>query len=294
MEVAEQLRNFFLDEVQDRKEVSIFLCGGSSSEETRFRRDVGDGISGIVSKYRYSIYYPEDMFIELILGHQKHDLLTLENLLANGVDAVVILLQSPGTFTELGAFTNHEKLRDKLIVVINPKFARAKSFINLGPIRYLRTKTKSRVLDLSMESSNLEAVVKQIADASRAVAQHATPIRDLSNPISAYRFYLALIYVFEPIPRAAIIEISSKLANTEEKTVATAAETAINSLVGERKVSLNSGVLSTTLAGIENLMYANKTQKSARILSSFLTELRLGALNLTLRKNYRRIWGETK
>jgi len=54
------------------------------------------------------------MFIEFILGHQKQDLLTLENLLADSVNTVVILLQSPGTFTELGAFTNYEKLTEML------------------------------------------------------------------------------------------------------------------------------------------------------------------------------------
>ncbi|MCD6180268.1 MAG: retron St85 family effector protein [Bacteroidales bacterium] len=275
-------------------EISIFLCGGSGPEKEKFRRKVGEKISGMLSKYKYTVYYPEDIFIELILGHQKQDLLTLENLLANSVNAVVVLLQSPGTFTELGAFANYEKLNDKLIVINDPRFTRRKSFINLGPIRYLETKTQSKVVFSSMDSSNLYKLVKQIADSARDVAKHSSPIRDLSNPISAYRFYLALIYIFDPIPKDAILTISRALAISGEKIVVTAAETVINSLINERKVSLSSGNLSTTSKGIDNLIYGNETRKKARMISSFLTKLRLEALNLTLRRNYQRIWGEAK
>ena len=294
IEIADKLKNRFLSESQNLNEISIFLCGGSGAEEEKIRREVGKKICGIASKYKYSVYYPEDMFIELILGHHKQDLLTLENLLADSANAVVILLQSPGTFTELGAFTNYEKLSDKLIVIIDPRFARAKSFINLGPIRYLKTKTKSKVLFLSMNNKDLNELVKQIADHARDVAKYSSPIRELSNPISVYRFYLALIYIFEPIPKDAILTISKALATSEGKIVVTAAETVINSLINERKVSLSSGYLSTTSKGIDNLIYVNETRKRARKVLSFLTGLRLEALNLTLRKNYRRIWGEAK
>ena len=294
IEISDKLKKRFLNESQNLNEISIFLCGSSGTEEEKFRREVGGGISEITSKYKYSVYYPEDMFIELILGHQKQDLLTLENLLADSVNAVVILLQSPGTFTELGAFANYEKLFDKLIVIIDPRFARARSFINLGPVRFLKTKTKSKVLFVPMNSSNLSKLVKQISDAARDVAKDSSPRRDLSNPISAYRFYLGLIYIFEPIPKDAILTVSRTLAASEEKKVVTAAETVINSLINERKVSLSSGYLSTTSKGIDNLIYSNETRKRSRMVLSFLTELRLEALNLTLRKNYLRIWGEVK
>lgn len=291
IEIANKLKSRFLNGSQDLNEISIFLCGGSSTKESKFRREIGEKIAGTVSKYKYSVYYPEDMFIELILGHKKQDLLTLENLLADGVNAVVVLLQGPGTFAELGAFTNYEKLSDKLIIIIDPRFARAKSFINLGPVRYLKTKTRSKVVFSSMDSSNLNELGKQIADTARDVARHSSPKRDLSNPISAYRFYLALIYIFEPIPKDAILTISKIVATNEEKIIATVAETVINSLINERKVSLSTGNLSTTSKGIDDLIYGGQTRKKTRNVSAFLTELRLEALNVTLRKNHRRIWG---
>lgn len=294
IEIVNELNKQFLDKSQNLNDISIFLCGGSGKEEEKFRRKVGEKISRRLSNYKYSVYYPEDMFIELILGYQKKDLLTLENLLADSANAVVILLQSPGTFTELGAFTNYKKLSNKLIVIIDPRFARKRSFINLGPVRFLETKTKSKVLFIPMDNSNFNKLVEQITDTARDMAKHSLPVRDLTNPIFAYRFYLALIYIFEPIPKDAIFAISRLLTTNEEKIIVTVAEIVINSLINERRVSLSSKNLSTTSKGSDDLIYAGNTKKRARIVSAFLTELRLEALNLIYRKNYRRIWGEAE
>lgn len=296
IEIVNELNKQFLDKSQNLNEISIFLCGGSGKEEEKFRRKVGEKIcdTSKLSNYKYSVYYPEDMFIELILGYQKQDLLTLENLLADSANAVVILLQSPGTFTELGAFANYKKLSNKLIVIIDPRFARKRSFINLGPVRFLKTKTKSKVLFIPMDNSNFNKLVEQITNTARDMAKHSLPIRDLTNPIFAYRFYLALIYIFEPIPKDAIFTISRLLATNEEKNIVTVAEIVINSLINERRVSLSSKNLSTTSKGADDLIYGGNTKKRARLVSAFLTELRLEALNLIYRKNYRRIWGEAE
>lgn len=292
--MVDKLNKQFLDKLQNLNEISIFLCGGSGKEEEKFRRKVGEKISSILSHYKYSVYYPEDMFIELILGYQKQDLLTLENLLADSASAVVILLQSPGTFTELGAFTNYKKLNNKLIVIIDPKYARKRSFINLGPVRFLRTKTKSKILFIPMNNSNLNKLVERITETTRNEAKHSSPIKDLTNPIFAYKFYLALIYVFEPIPKNAVLTISRLLATNEERNIVTVAEIVINSLINEKKVSLSSNNLSTTSKGADDLIYGSNTKKRADLVLEFLTELRLEALNLIYRKNYRRIWGEAE
>jgi hypothetical protein len=294
IEIADKLKNKFLNESQNTNEISIFLCGGSGKEEEKFRRKVGEKISSKLSNYKYSVYYPEDMFIELILGYQKQDLLTLENLLADSASAVVILLQSPGTFTELGAFTNYKKLSNKLIVIIDPRFERRRSFINLGPIRFLKDKTKSKVLFMPMDNSNFNKLIEQITDTARDMAKHSLPIRDLTNPIFAYKFYLALIYIFEPIPKYAIFAILKLLATNEEKNIVTVAEIVINSLINERRVTLSSENLSTTSKGADDLIYDSNTKKRASITSAFLTEIRLEALNLIYRKDYRRIWGEAE
>jgi hypothetical protein len=294
LHIAEILRERYLNPPQNQNEISIFLCGGNGSQETRFRRKLGKKISEIISKYKYDVYYPEDMFIELILGPERHDLLTLENLLANSVNVVAILLQSPGTFTELGAFANYKKLKDKLIVVIDQKYEHARSFINYGPIRYLKTKTRSRVLFTPMDEDNLNVLVKKVVDSAREIAKHSFPSRDISNPIFAYKFYLALIYVFEPLPKSAFLKFSELLSGDDRENAKTSAEAVLNSLINERKATIRSDNFFVTQEGIDDLIYSDTSIRRSNLLSKFLSNLRIDALNLILRREYWRIWGEAR
>ncbi len=294
--IVKSLNTQFLDKSQNLNEISIFICGGSRKEEEKFRRKLGEKICATSkrSPYKYSVYFPEDMFIELMLGYQKKDLLTLENILADSASSIVVLLQSPGTFTELGAFTNYKKISNKLIVIIEPKYARKKSFINLGPVRFLKTNTKSKILSMPMNDSNLNKIVEQITETTREMDKNSLQEKDLTNPIFAYKFYLALIYIFEPIPKNTVLAMSRLLATNNERKITIVAEIAINSLINERRVFFDSKNLSTTSKGVKDLIYNNNTNKRAHSVLEFLTELRLEALNLIHRKKYRRIWGEAE
>ena len=72
------------------------------------------------------------MFMEL-LSRKKYDLFTLENFLAENSDLIMIVCESPGSFTELGAFTSNEKTLRKLVVLIQKKYiiSRKKCIISL-------------------------------------------------------------------------------------------------------------------------------------------------------------------
>jgi hypothetical protein len=234
------------------------------------------------------------MFIELIMGPKRHDLLSLENLLASSVNVIAILLQSPGTFTELGAFANHKRLKDKLIVVIDPKYDHARSFINYGPIRYLRTRTKSIIISSPMDKNNFEIVVKKLADSAREISKHSFPLSGISNPVMAYNFYLSIIYVFEPIPREYFLKVSEIFAKDNRDDAKTLAEAVLSSLINERKATISNNRIFIAKKGIEDLIYSDASRKRRNQLSSLLTDLRLSALNLTLRKKYGRVWGEAR
>ena len=73
-------------------------------------------------------------------GH-KGNILDIENEISVFADKIVIVLESPSTFTELGAFS-HEKLREKIIVINDSKFKDSKSFINVGPIEAIKEASK--------------------------------------------------------------------------------------------------------------------------------------------------------
>lgn len=290
--IAYKLKAKFLDVGFSSNEISLFLCGGSDYGGERLRRAVGNRISQMPSKYKYFVHYPEDMFFELVLGHQKKDLLSLETLLADSVHSVVILLHSPGTCTELGAFANHPGLKDKLVVVTDPKYKKSGSFITRGPIRYLKTQTDSKILYLTTDPGNVDVLAKYIAESVRDIAKKSPPVGDLANPILSYRFYLSLIYVFDPVPRSFFSSLLKDITDTQLEKALVTSDTVINGLINERKVILAANKLSITPKGIDSLIYDSTTKKRSKATLSFLSDLRLKALNFVLRKRYYKVWAE--
>ncbi len=281
--ISKELERHFLDTQHRGTEFFVFLCGGSAPNQENLRRKVGEEISSLKSKYRYTAYYPEDMFIELILGRARRDLFSLENMLAQSAHAVAILLDGPGTFVELGAFANHRGLKDKLILVIDPRYQRAKSFINLGPVRYLRARTRSRIHHLALSEKNTKQLALTIAESTRGIARHSPPARDLTNPLFAYDFYLALVFVFEPIPREAVASIAAELAGSSDEAIQDASETVINTLINEGNIMCTGSTLSCTPRGTERLIYTGATKLRIASLRRMLTDIRYRVLNTLYR-----------
>lgn len=289
IEIASKLQRQYLGPPATSA-ISIFLCGGADGPDQDLRTKLGSALSNLKSKYRYSVFYPEDMFVELVLGHQKQDLLTLENLLAESVSAVAILLHSAGTLTELGAFANHELLKHKLVVVMDPKYRKAPSFINAGPIRHLQKETSSRVLFLKMDEANLDGLVKGVAEASRAVGGERPPSRDVTNPIVCYELYLALLYVLDPVPRKAFAEIAGALKPEAVERARISAETVVNGMINNGDALLVSRNVQISQKGIETLYSGAGSARRLADLRVFLSSLRISALNGQLRRRYKSFW----
>lgn len=286
LNILEILKSQFLTSPPEN-EFSIFLCGGNRKESSLLRRELGNMVSNVTSKYKYSVFYPEDIFFELLLGNKGHDLLSLENLLADSVNCVVILLQSPGTFTELGAFANYPKLKDKLVVLIDSSYAHKKSFINSGPVKYLKNKTESIVIYTSLNISNIDSIAKRITESVRVISKYSKPVYDIANPILAYRFYLALIYVFEPISLENIKKLTNEISQVKDDSLSATTEAVISSLINERKILFSSQMYSSTLKGINEILKPNNSKRINKKTNAFLTDLRIEALNLSLRKKFK-------
>jgi hypothetical protein len=62
--------------------------------------------------------------------------------LAKLADLVIVIVESPGTFAELGAFSNSDALRPKLLAIVDSAYSPPqKSFIALGPIHWIETES---------------------------------------------------------------------------------------------------------------------------------------------------------
>jgi len=114
----------------------IFLCG---SIENDSREYLSDYIRKFHSKFL--TFYAEDIWDD-ISGYKDLNALQMEDKLAEIADAIVIVTESPGTYSELGAFSLSTKLRNKLIPIVDKKYKHSKSFINTGPIRWINKDSK--------------------------------------------------------------------------------------------------------------------------------------------------------
>ncbi len=70
---------------------------------------------------------------------EKADLLTIEDHLANYSDCIIIILESESAYAELGAFAIQKNLAQKIIPINDIKYQNSTSFINLGPLKKIKT-----------------------------------------------------------------------------------------------------------------------------------------------------------
>ncbi len=179
--------------------LDLFLCGAASvkgkiSYRDSLRKKLEDNL-------KLSILYPEDMFMEL-LNRKKYDLLTLEKFLANNSDVIVIVCESPGSFTELGAFVNNNDTLEKVVVLLQTKYKNAKSFIRQGPVEYVRTKNKNNVIYFN---NNVDEAAEKVQKYIKARFGYLYRkggkgvFKDLNLISGQYHFIIIMLYFYKKV-----------------------------------------------------------------------------------------------
>lgn len=168
----------------------IFLCGGADKQHIRNK------IRSLLEANGLQILYPEDLFMDMLNRDKKADLLEYENLLADNSDKVCIICESMGSAVELGAFIQNNKLEQKLIVCINQKFARDKSFIMMGPVKHLKKINKTSVLLYKEDKPELlgAELIKKFHRLQR-LSQKGNKLQSFNN-LSAYIALIPMIVYF--------------------------------------------------------------------------------------------------
>jgi hypothetical protein len=142
----------------------IFICGGPvdvREQEPPSVRDallrLASGTPGLANRIRLAEEFKE----WAVDGHYK-DLLTFEEHLAEFSDLIVLILESPGTLTELGLFSAMEAFREKLSVYISSVHFAQPSFIRLGPVKYLElASNKAEVFPWTREEAGRDVVDRE-------------------------------------------------------------------------------------------------------------------------------------
>ena len=107
----------------------VFLCGGANSEPR-------DSLLRYLEKCVEDtlVFRADDVWAQI--ASTDRNALEMEAYLADLADVVIVIVESPGTFAELGAFSNSSGLRRKLLLILDVQYCDAPSFINTGPVRW--------------------------------------------------------------------------------------------------------------------------------------------------------------
>lgn len=180
--------------------IDVFLCGGVSRKKNKSIRDLIR--EKLINTKDIRILYPEDLFIEILTIDKKSDLLTLERVLAKNCDLICIVAESAGSLVELGAFVNNDKTKEKVIALVDEKRKKDKSFIMLGPIKYLKKFNKKQVIfynnnNIEKVSIELKKFFKQYKKGK--LSSRKVDGKNINNIIGIYNYIPLLLYFYTEI-----------------------------------------------------------------------------------------------
>lgn len=191
--------------------IDLFLCGAASTKEKISYRDIIR--SKLEDNSNLSILYPEDMFMEM-LNRKKYDLLTLEKFLANNSDIILIVCESPGSFTELGSFVNNSDTLEKVVILLQTKYKNTKSFIRLGPVEHVRMKNKNSIIYFNHNIDEaIDKIKKYLKNRFRYLGykRKESKIKDLNLISGQYYFIILLLYFYQELSVKMLVDNLKKL-----------------------------------------------------------------------------------
>jgi len=259
---------------------TVFLCGADINQKEKIRYKIAEALKG---EFWYDIIYPEDIFDELLYSSKTKDLLSLEGLLADSVDAIVIIPESPGSFAELGAFANDENLRNKLICVVDEKYKKDKNFINQGPLKLIKKTNSFGLVFINPEEVSSE--IGKLTYSLNKMKKSGSKKGDKLSLLQIENFLLPSIYLIEPVSKDTLVNLVAT-ATEDEKNAFQTTTTALTILTKKRKIELTAEGYKLTKLGLENFFAFRKTK--SRIKRQYekieIDNIRLDILNLKYRK----------
>jgi hypothetical protein len=190
-----------------RVEPVVFLCGGENSPRRETLRKY------LEKKHpELNIFYAERVW-DVIAADPGLSSLKMEGDLASLSDMVVVIVESPGTFAELGAFSHVPALRKKLLPIVDKKYISSTSFIRTGPLRWIDDDSEFKPTIYVPLARILESVDEIEARLARIPLQRAVKLSDLTTSPKHLLFFLCdLVAVITPATLATIAHFLNRIA----------------------------------------------------------------------------------
>ena len=130
--------------------------------------------------------------------------LRMEDQLARLSDIVIILVESAGTCTELGAFSLSEELRPKILPVLDQQFEADSSFISTGPINWINEESlygPAIYADFEVLLRSAGEIDKRIARIPGPARTREEEVTNLAERPKHFLFFLCdLLAIIGPAP----------------------------------------------------------------------------------------------
>lgn len=156
----------------------IFLCGAQNSQPR-------ERLNAYLKRHHTAahVFYAESVWDVITRSNPDANALEVEARLAELSDMVLIIVESAGTFAELGAFALSEALRAKLLPVLEIRYQESPSFLKTGPVHWVDRESRfapsiwvdqRRILEWATEIEGRIAKIPQ--DKNRRIADlHHSP-----------------------------------------------------------------------------------------------------------------------
>lgn len=228
-------KNFYKGNKNDR--LSIFLCGGDVNKSHFGRHKMSIALS---KSKNVDVFYPEDLFDDLLAGQGQYSLLSLENMLAEAVDVIILFPESPGSYAELGAFSNNEKLREKLICIQDEKYKSKRSFLNYGPIRLMKSLNPNSVIRCNVNDISYPSVsttfFRKLNKSVSGIIKNTKTDKSIGNLLYADRIILPFIYLLEGVSNVMLYELMGKAIKKDEIISEIIVKSALGRLIASRRI----------------------------------------------------------
>lgn len=255
--------------------IDIFLCGGAKIKSKVNRDTVRRNLER--HSFLFNIFYPEDLFIEL-LNKKEYDLLSLEKYLAENSDFIVIVCESMGSAAELGAFINNSETISKVIVLQNVKFKNIKSFISEGPIKYMKKKYKNHVLYYKNDPNKIANQLKSILKKEKECSEKNKYFKDIDCISGQCNYILFLLYLFDSLERTTLLSYIDNVDKIKDSDLNKLYQSSLNRLfnIGLVKTNTeNKKNLELTKKGVEKVEYMIENNLLISYRKEILNDIRL-------------------
>lgn len=265
---------------------TVFICGGAIDSTKSLRYQVAKNFEEHSWVHWDELVYPEILFEQILYRKDTADIQNLETMLAESVDVILICPESPGSFTELGAFTHDERLKNKIVCIQKLIYKKSKSYINTGPIKILKNSETSKVIYIDDIVSSDDG--DDIRRAINKIKKIVPATKEVINLLELENFVLPCIYLFDPISDINLISIVSH-AMQSEKFGQSGTIACLNKLASENLITSDQTGIRLSDTGLLQFRRFMKSNKKIAKGMEFADNLRLEIMNAKYR-NKEIVW----